>query len=148
MKIYKGFKDYKAEGLHRNEFYHGTRTPTHTHKDVHKIADDWFFERFGVRARSATLMCSTSIEQAASYARENGTLAEIIPVEPFSLIFSIDVDDFYRYGTDGVEITREGIISWLEMNCYQQVFSQLLLPDFNGEVMVASEFYYVKHIAR
>jgi hypothetical protein len=150
--LYRGFDRYMHDGEHENIFLESPRLPK---KDgtpllIHKFSDSWFYQKFEVRARSETIICSTDIEQSTKFASEKGgTLGEIIPTEPFGLIYSASVKDFMMltHETADFPITQEVINNWLDFQNYQFVKScDEIHPNFKGEVLVVCERYRLKGI--
>ncbi|MFV2950105.1 hypothetical protein, partial [Pseudomonas japonica] len=82
--LFRGFDNKLSTATQTNIFHHTPRVQKDTKKKAHELADLWFFEKFGIRARSSTLICTTNFEQARSY----GYTYKIIPVEPTLLIYS------------------------------------------------------------
>lgn len=142
LKLFRGQKKALSLGRHRNPFWEEPRQPRDTILRIHSIADDWFFEMFGVRARTRALMCSTNPLQAYNY----GPYVRIIePVPPYRLISSSQVDDFIEIQRciSGLD-NRDVIYAWLEEKMYYCVeHAALLSDDSRGEVMVFCEFYDV-----
>ena len=51
----------------------------------HKLADDWFFNKYGLRPRSQGLFCTASEKVAASY----GKLTYVFPVGKFRYMWAV-----------------------------------------------------------
>lgn len=143
MNLYRGKKNSFPLGRFPNEFLSRDRRPRDLHPRTHEFADGWFLDKFGVRARSQSLMCTTNPLQAHTY----GEVVRIIePLPPYKLIASDEVDDFldiYRSvlrDADQIEIEE-----WLAIHEYYCVdHLSLLSEDSRGEVMVFCEQYEVK----
>lgn len=72
------------------------RTPTNTHPRVHEMADDWFLKTFGIRARSQTALCTSSLQQSKDY----GFPFLVFPSGNFEVIWSRKVDDLFFHLTE------------------------------------------------
>ena len=136
MKIFRGFTGLVKFGLNENENLMRPRTPRDSDLFVHKIADQWFYEKFGIKARSETIFCTPNCHQAATY----GDAYEITVPNTISyqLIYSIKVVDFIniRYEIDNLE-SKDEIIDWLESRDYAVLSSFDKLPiKFRGEIML------------
>lgn len=131
--LYKGFKGLVPEGKLENIWRSTPRNPVSTSQSDHDNADAWFNSKFGVLARSTTLICSTSLAQANDY----GYVMKIVPEPPYTIIYSPNVQDFLIHQVD-IGTLEE----WLDMMKYEKVDNVENLPeDFEGEVMVDCAFY-------
>jgi len=143
MTLYRGIKKNVDDGVKKNRYLDEPRIPSDTHPEIHKKADLWFNDKFGIKARSQTVLVSTNKKQALTYTGKNGTLLEIEPMGNYSLIYSTSVVDFLEHFMDGVYGNKpDGIIDWLESKYYclvQDVAS--IPPDFSGEIMLFCEEY-------
>ena len=143
MKLYRGFKRPIADGLHINQFRATPRISTHTPINIHLHSDEWFYNTFGIRARTNCVICSTDILQAKIYAT-NGSLALITPINTYRLIFSLQVRDFLDITIDVCNQDKNTIFTCLANKEYCIVDSVEKLPgDFSGEVMLDCEQYEV-----
>lgn len=144
--LYRGFDAKLVEGPTRNPFLDIPRAPSNSNAFVHNVADGWFLERFGVAARSSTLICSTSAKQAAKYVGPAGCLGIITPIGACQIIYSTNVIDFLQYFTDGVTADWSSVRQWLEEQYYQCVPSpRLISREHTGEVMVYCESFNLQH---
>lgn len=139
MRLYRGFNRVLELGEHSNIFFDGSRSPTHADLQVHLIADQWFFDKFGVKARSCTVICTTDYSQACSY----GYVYRIIPQGPYKIVYSPNVKDFCEYGialSSPDDLEEDRVLDWLENSGYvvEDDFSKIK-ADFRGEVMVWCE---------
>ena len=133
VSLYRGFHEVLPPGEQLNIFRNVPRTPTHSDLDVHRHADSWFLKRFGVSARSTTIICSTDLSQARSY----GATYRIIPSEPLLCIYSPGVRDFLEHEIDLSSTSRADVWAWLDSKQYGAVDSVgAISEDFFGEVMV------------
>lgn len=143
MNLYRGFIEPLTSIEQLNIFHSTPRTPRDTDLTIHSLADAWFLEKFGVKARSATLICSTNRSQASSY----GYMYKIIPIEPFSIIYSPNVIDFYEHHNEVSSTSPHAIRDWLESKGYRQVIDiGEIDPSFLGEVMVSCLRYKATQI--
>jgi len=145
MKLYRGFRSTMPEGVYENDFRNSPRYPVDTPYAIHLLSDDWFFEKFGIRARSSTLICTTNISQAALYGK-HGTIAEIIPIKPFNLIYSASVLDFLTIVTEIGDINKKEVSSVLDGKCYCIENELELVQDCLTEVMIDCSSYNIKHL--
>lgn len=100
---------------------------------VHEYSDEWFFQRFGIKTRSAAIICSTDITQARSY----GATYRIIANEPFAIIYSPLVRDFLEHEIELASTSKEDVWAWLEKQQYEIVTEvKKIKPKFLGEVML------------
>lgn len=136
--LFRGFEKKLITLVQTNIFYHTPRTPKDTKSEIHEHADSWFVERFGIRARSSTLICTTNFEQARSY----GYTYKINPIEPISIIYSPLVKDFLEHELELASDSQSDVWTWLEGKDFKMVRSvKDIEPDFLGEVMVHCEHY-------
>lgn len=146
MKLYRGTKTKKEDGTLKNRYLETPREPTDTNVEIHQLADSWFHNKFGIKARSQTIFVSTCQKQASIYSGEHGVIFEVEPVGDYNLIYSANVDDFLDHTFDGIcGSDAHEIIDWLENKSYCCVDSISSLPeDFKGEVMIYCKEYSVK----
>lgn len=141
MKLYRGFGRKVPSGEYENPFIDTPRNPRDTPLNVHEYADNWFDEKFGIRARSTTIICSTDLAQAQQYG-VSGTVAEIIPLGDFFLIYSAEVRDFLDVMVDLTDVSANAVSTWLESKAYRCVNScNSLSQGFRGEVLVSCSHY-------
>ena len=146
MPLYRGFLDFVDSIILENNYLKIPRKPRDSHIYVHKVADDWFEKKFGVKARSQAIFCTPDIEQAKEYGKPyEVSIPQGLDVK---LIFSIDVKDFIEIERDICDVNcKEEIINWLESKSYSMVSNGLKLPvDFDGEVMLYCEKYEVSEV--
>ncbi|EMJ7188552.1 hypothetical protein D8T49_22525 [Vibrio vulnificus] len=152
MAVYKGFKEDIEDGWIDNIYWDQPRSPTHMGKVVHEVADSFFEERFGVKARTSTVICSTCKDQAYSYTDSgSGSLVEITELsEGSTIIFSEQVDDLIAIRASsnlGESTCPVEIRCWLEKKEYTEVDCISKLPaDFKGEVMIACKTLKVMNV--
>jgi len=131
------------DGLVSNCYRITPRKPKNIHTFIHDAMDEWFDYTFKIKARSSTILCSTDIDQAKSYAI-NGGLVEVIPTEPYKIIYSPNIVDLLCCHIELQSMNIDDINSWLSSMNYQLVTNTSALPsDFKGEVMVDCSDYNV-----
>lgn len=136
--LFRGFSVKIIPGIQKNIFHDASRKPRDTNSEVHDNADLWFLERFGIRARSSSLICTTNVEQARSY----GFSYKIIPIEPSLIIYSPLVKDFLEHELKLASNSQGDVWAWLECKGYKMIKTvDDIEPDFSGEVMVHCERY-------
>jgi len=67
------------------------RKPKDTPMEIHDIIDDWFYKKFGIKARSNSIFCSFNENTANEY----GNPYYIIPIGKYSTIASPTIKDIY-----------------------------------------------------
>lgn len=78
------------------------RTPMNTHRRIHEAADDWFLERFGVRARSQSVFCTSSTKVANDY----GFPFLVFPAGNYEVIWSRKINDLFFVLSEGNILSR------------------------------------------
>ena len=136
MKIFRGFTGVINFGLNENENLIRPRRPRDSDYFVHEIADQWFDNKFGIKARSETIFCTPNCHQAAKY----GEAYEITVPDTikYQLIYSVKVDDFINIEDEIDDLeNKDEIIDWLESRDYAVLSSFDKLPiKFRGEIML------------
>lgn len=144
MKIYRGFNEPQNCSELENIFRNKPRTPINTSDLLHETADEWFFEKFGVPARSTTIICSTDISQARSY----GATYRITPIGPHKIIYSKEIRDFHEIAArfpEGENFHAPEIREWLERNSYISVDDYSKIENgFLGEVMLDCDRFKIE----
>lgn len=136
--LYRGFKQPLTSIVQVNIFRQCPRTPTHTNLEVHEYADEWFFHKFGIKARSTTIICSTDFSQARSY----GATYRITADSPFAIIYSPLVRDFLEHKAELNASSQEDVWDWLEEKKYTMVMGvDNIEPNFLGEVMLCCKSF-------
>ncbi|WP_236179222.1 hypothetical protein [Pseudomonas mosselii] len=134
--LYRGFSGQLTAPEQVNIFYNTPRTPKDTHMKIHEAADRWFFEKFGIYARSRALICTTDLSQAFSY----GITYQITPEPPSPIVYSTSVRDFLEHQIDLDILTEESIREWLDKMNFKLVHNTSEIDqNFFGEVMVFCE---------
>lgn len=80
------------------------RKPVNTHIVIHKLTDDWFKMKFGIRARSEGFFCTSK----ESVAKDYGFPFLVFPEGEFDVIHSNKIDDLF-INLDMFTIQREYI---------------------------------------
>ena len=106
------------------------RKPMNTEEEIQKIADDNFERRFGIRARSETVFCSSKIKQAKDY----GQPRIIFPVGKYEVIWSPDIEDMYLSMSSDIEEFRDQLNSYIKGRLSDAIFS-------GNEIMLHCESY-------
>lgn len=144
MKIFRGFTGPVTFGLNKNENLMRPRKPKDSDLFVHKIADQWFDDKFEIKARSETIFCTRNCHQAAEY----GEAYEITVPDTMSyqLIYSSNVNDFIDIQDEVDDLkSKNEIIDWLESKDYAVVSSFDELPiEFKGEIMLYCTHFNVE----
>lgn len=147
-RLFRGFNTYFMDGEYPNIYRQTPREPKAANTLVHQFADAWFHDRFGVRARSATILCTTLVEQASLYAGATGSLAEIVPLGDYRVIYSTRVKDFLDYVSDGVPAVQEAVEAWLASKDHVCVNHLAHVPHGQGEIMLSCDRFALRNMER
>jgi len=109
------------------------RKPLDTLLDMHKIIDDWFYKKFGVKSRSNAVFCSFDIIITSGY----GTPYLVFPIGKYKAVSSKNIKDLFRVAIINDE---EKIIEILERGKYTD---KLTYYENEGEIMVTCKDYYM-----
>jgi len=141
MKIYRGHSEPPENNTIKNCYIEKPRKPKDSDIRVHEVADNWFYDKFKVKARSQCFFCTPDIQQAKEY----GRAYEISVQGSMKLIYSVLVRDFIEIDEDLQDYDDlNQIIDWLESKSYVMATSFNQLPkDFNGEIMLYCEEYKI-----
>lgn len=140
------------------------RTPTNSSIRVHNASDQWFYEKFGIKARSQSTFTTSSNRVAKDY----GFPFLIFPVGNFEVIWSRKVDDLFMHlhpskilnnagidlpPRDAIEaINDPGVIS--DKQLYEVIAGMLETFDYvkgsldqalasKNEIMLLCDYYYI-----
>ena len=102
--LYSGRKK-KFEGYFKGKV-RKDRKPKDMPEEVHNWLDDWFEDKFGVRARSQSLFTIPKGSIAAGY----GTPYAIFPIGNYKIIWSPEIEDLYSV------LIESGNINWDLLN--------------------------------
>lgn len=152
VRFYRAFGTFIPNGIHQNRYINGTRKPTHMPLEAHHIIDEWFMNKFAIKARSSTVFVGIQKRSVESYAKSKGAVIKKIsfPVES-NYIYSSKIHDLYQdynllIQSDGYADTRN-IIPLLEESNYQITNNpELIPPDFLGEIMVYCDRFYLEDL--
>tara|TARA_R110000824_G_scaffold349411_2_gene536296 strand:- start:1407 stop:1847 length:441 start_codon:yes stop_codon:yes gene_type:complete len=146
VRIYRGVSKYYRVCTLENEYLKTPRLPRNVSVNVHNVADKWFYNKFGIKARSECIFCTPCIEQAKEFGRPyEVSLAEGLE---YVLVYSINVEDFIEIEFDIRDVSDDNeIILWLENKSYESVRSLEELPKgFQGEIMLYCEKYKISEV--
>jgi len=117
------------------------REPVDTPLDIHKLLDDWFYKKFGVRSRSNAVFCSFDEKIANFY----GKPFLVFPISKYKAVSSKIVEDLFDlFYSDTDDIENEysehngEIIKLLEKGKYTAK-----LTYHKNEIMVTCKEYYI-----
>jgi hypothetical protein len=150
--LYRGTSHFFKDGIYQNENINRPREPKTTPKYIHKAADAWFKEKFGIYARSQTIFCTPCRNHAEIHFEAGGSLLEIsLTGKNNALIYCPDVNDFldiipaeaFQHNNGfNFDITKK-----LDELNYKLVSRVDEIPSsFTGEVMLFCEEYKVKNV--
>ena len=85
------------------------RRPKDTPLDIHEWVDEWFYNKFGIRARSNTVFCINNRNYAMTY----GKAYVVFPIGKFEVIWSHAIEDLYDKATMdmGLEYWKNDFLS-------------------------------------
>jgi hypothetical protein len=114
------------------------RTPKDTPKDYHKMADDFFAEEFGWRARSQGVFVSGSRKMAELF----GRLHIIVPIGYFHFLWSPKISDMTKsvfnyvdsHIADGIQNKGE------EKGLSPQEIDKLVLQGFKTDILEKAQY--------
>lgn len=113
------------------------RNPKDMSKKRTAIVDEWFNEKFGIRARSNCVFAfGDRINE--SELKHYGTPCVIFPVGEFKFVWSRRVEDLYN---EMDEYQEEGILAWLESKEYKTTDFDDAIHSRN-EIMIQCSHYY------
>jgi hypothetical protein len=129
-----------------------------TDSTIHHAADDFFFEKFGVRYRSNALFVTGDLDEAGNYgSMMDGKEYIIFPRGAFKFCWSPKVQDFYaasegsspRYDGDDEEELTQLLFHWLETLEYKNTDlpsainsrNEIMLHCTTAYAVDASEMY-------
>lgn len=141
------------------------RQPVNTNIRIHNITDDWFFMKFGFRARSQGIFCTSKEDVAKKY----GFPFLVFPEGEFHVIHSTKVDDLFlrldmyaikkeyksHYGLHEVEAfdsreeLEEFFLHTIDMEKLRPVIYSILekfdyrLDDFSGALQSENEIIVI-----
>lgn len=125
------------------------RLPSDTPLVLHDLADEWFFNKFGIRYRSNAVF-ATSVQ---STARGYGQVYSVYPVGQFEFCYSPKYNDLTSYLSDAFEAYDVNDVpeSWLTRplekllnNGDYKSDSIVAAVKSESEVMIHADYYIVK----
>lgn len=113
MKLYRGFVN--PEEIQDIMTTLKNRVPRNLDHEIHKLADDYFYKKFGIRFRSQSVFCTGDLQEAKKF----GEVRVIEPIGDYVICWSPKVNDFMEiedclYGT-----LEEAVEEFIEKNDYQ-----------------------------
>ena len=117
------------------------RRPKDTSIDIHDWVDNWFYKKFGIKARSNTIFCTSHKGYALSY----GNLFVIFPIGKFEVIWSSRLKDLFNKAD-----MNRGLEKWsknfLEFNAktYKKGDLQGAIKSENEIMLHCKEYYLLK----
>lgn len=116
------------------------RRPRSSPNAFHRIADDWFFKRFGIRYRSHSLFVTPSKFIARNYGATPDHLIRIIPITDYRFCWSPSVSDLLFAAQKLEKATLDEIESYLDQASYRE--EDLKAAHSSGhEVMLYCQHY-------
>ena len=85
------------------------RIPSAMPSSLSQIVDDWFLDRFGVRARSEALFCVGGHGGRLAPAAYGSTNLMILPMGDFKVVWSPQVVDLYATPIDTMVTVKDGV---------------------------------------
>lgn len=146
--IYRGMKKgaYFLRQQVRTE-----RKPLSSAPFVHRLMDEWFDDKFGIKGRSGAVFATSDFKQAAGYSGGFGGAYAIFPIGEFKFLWSPHVYDPFmqlqdvmfdknadRYPND---ILGPKVEKWLETREYTDKNLPAAIASKN-EVMIECKEYY------
>lgn len=131
-----------SNGVYKNPYLVVPRRPKNLNQKTHEIVDAWFYEQFGVYARSRTIFCSTDFEQAKSHRAGHGAIIKVTPTGEHKVIFSPAIDDLMLVEIEAPSLSADEIRHWLNSKNYRCLDNVRAVPSsFKGELMLYCSTY-------
>lgn len=86
------------------------RRPTDTPQVIHDIMDVWFFNKFGIKARSQSIFTTSKL----TFAQRYGNPTAILPVGDATYLYSNNVDDLFS-------IISKSISNYISLKDYETI---------------------------
>lgn len=116
------------------------RSPKNMPLPIHRVADEWFLEKFGYRFRSQALFCTSDEVVASLY----GKVYRLFPSNGFSFCWSPKVKDLFTtitlYGITAAN--AEAIVPVLEQSDYRCDDNLILALESDNEIMIVAERFF------
>lgn len=149
MPLFRGTSQLTIDGIHDNWYLETPRRPLSSSPILHEIADAWFFNKFGRKARTTAIFCTQDFNEAQSFVQNDGHIVEVLLVEgeDYSLIYSKEVNDFTEvYEVSDIE-NPTLVEEWLNDRNYVEKKCISEIPeDFHGEIMLCCEKFETKRL--
>ena len=94
LPVYRGFSRPVAEDK-ITIYAPADRKPKNIPEAAHRIIDDWFLHRFGVRFRTQAVFGTGSLEKAIAHAGDDGEIGLISPNAEFAFCWSPQSYDLF-----------------------------------------------------
>lgn len=115
------------------------RQPLSTKREKHLELDKLFYEKFGIKARSQSLFCTSSPSDAKSY----GPAWIIFPIGEYKILWSPEVVDLFVYLTQHPSKPLKEVVSLYRMGGLKDAIKS------GNEIMVSCDrylaFIYMQH---
>ena len=131
----KSSSDFTKKKVRKN------RSPKDTSIDIHNWVDDWFYEKFGIRARSNTVFCTSDRGTSIEY----GDVYVLFPIGKFEVIWSYHLKDLYdKFVMDmGLEYWKKNFLSY-DAKTYKKGNLQRALKSKNEIMLYCKEYYMLE----
>ena len=153
--LYSGrewFNDFDMRAVRKD------RNPQSTPSDIHEWIDDWFYKKFGVRARSNVVFGTFNKNDAENY----GEPFMIFPIDKYMMLSSNKVEDLYltlgkylrrydrkfemityefrlRAGDINIDEVKTRIIDFLNKSNYKKNILNL-----NEQMVICKKYYMIQ----
>lgn len=137
----KIYKDKNIQFSYSKRQVRKDRNPRETSKKDQAIQDEWFKDKFGVKARSESLFCLSEYKKYLAYGYGKGNVCSIFPIGEFKIIWSPKIKDLFGELSEYSNITANEIRSKLESANYIDTDIDSALES-NCELMLICDEYY------
>lgn len=147
--FYRAFGSPIDLGVHKNIYIDGSRQPKNMPENAHHSIDKWFFDKFGVKARSSTIFVCKNQLGANKYAQYSGNTVKRISFPLHAkYIYSLAVEDLFH---EIEELEVELGAGYLDnIDSFMQDFSYIMTEDpstipedWTGEIMVYCDTFII-----
>jgi len=108
------------------------RKPKDTPIPVNNYIDNYFYQKFGWRAKSESLFTTSNPKQATMY----GELYQIFPVGQFGCLWSYDVHDLYQ---DFTKFPQLGLINYINIEDNKDMKLEWWRPEQDVDIDWSTE---------
>src|SRR6056297_324818 len=114
------------------------RKPKDTPEEINQWVDKWFYKKFGIKARSQTLFCTSDKSSARNY----GKIYYIFPIGNFEVIWSKKYTDLYNraHMDTGLDRYKEFFLDYIA-DTYIKGKSIDALKSGNEIMLYCKEYY-------